>query len=52
MKKSKTLYLVALVLLMGIALADHLLIDNEPQQIAVGSPDEESQKYQFAIFTD
>lgn len=40
MKKSKTLYVLVLILLMGIALVDHMVIQQEPKEIVVGKTQE------------
>ncbi|MEM7297054.1 MAG: hypothetical protein AAF391_02180 [Bacteroidota bacterium] len=51
MKKSKALYILTLLLLMGIAMADHISTPKEKNQIAVGVPEEDAfSNYQFALF--
>lgn len=52
MKKSKSLYIVALVILIGVALIDHIIPNPEKDQIAVGQPQEQPLfDFQFAFLT-
>jgi len=50
MKKSKTLYMLVLMLLIGISLIDHLWISKESPVVVVGPPEAQSNPHFLFAF--
>ena len=51
MKKSKTLYIIVLILLLGVALIDHIQLNLENTQITLGEGEEHFTTFLFALLT-
>ena len=51
MNKSKTLYILVLLALIGVALIDHMSQPLDNNQIVVGTPEIETHSSQFATLT-
>lgn len=52
MKKSKKLYIIVLILLLGVALIDHMQFSRDNHQITLGESEEHfTTNFLFALFT-